>query len=167
VWSITDFKHLSFLKTFHCFPWCVQTACHFLTWLPKSLNYGVREPLRRWQLLLNSLLKRFCGNEYTQNNRSTLKLWGRESGVEWLRVVRPNKKFLEELIAYFTWYDTGHTKNDASNNFSIVACVLVTAVTFLPSRCLAMIGGFLPSRCLATIRGFLPSHSLVKIGGCI
>jgi hypothetical protein len=30
---------------------------------------------------------------------------------------------------------------------SIVACVFVTAVTFLPSRCLAKIGGFSPSRC--------------------
>jgi hypothetical protein len=64
-----------------------------------------------------------------------------------------NKRFWEELIAYFPWYDTGHTENDASNNSSIVACVLITEVTFLPSRCLAPIGGFLPSRCLATIRG--------------
>jgi hypothetical protein len=38
--------------------------------------------------------------------------------------------------------DTGHTENDASNNSSIVACVLVTTVTCLPSRCLATIGGF-------------------------
>jgi hypothetical protein len=52
-----------------------------------------------------------------------------------------NKKFWEELIAYFPWYDTGHSENDASNNSSIVACVFVTAVTFLPSRCLATIGG--------------------------
>jgi hypothetical protein len=47
--------------------------------------------------------------------------------------------------------DTGHIENDASNNYSIVACVFVTAVTLLPSRCLATIRGFLPSRCLATI----------------
>jgi hypothetical protein len=52
-----------------------------------------------------------------------------------------NKKFWEELIAYFPWYDTGHIENDASNNSSVVACVLVTAVTFLPSRCLATTGG--------------------------
>jgi hypothetical protein len=64
-----------------------------------------------------------------------------------------NKNFWEELIAYFPWYDTGHIENDASNNSSIVACVFVTVVTFLPSRCLATIGGFLPSRCLATIEG--------------
>jgi hypothetical protein len=32
-----------------------------------------------------------------------------------------NEKFWEELIAYFPWYDTGHIKNDASNNSSIVA----------------------------------------------
>jgi hypothetical protein len=52
-----------------------------------------------------------------------------------------NKKFREELIAHFPRYYTGHIENDASNNFSIVSCVFVTAVTFLPSRCLATIGG--------------------------
>jgi hypothetical protein len=52
-----------------------------------------------------------------------------------------NKKFWEELIAYFSWYDIGHIENDASNNSSIVVGVFITAVTFLPSRCLAMIGG--------------------------
>jgi hypothetical protein len=62
-----------------------------------------------------------------------------------------NKKFWEELIAYFPWYDTGHIENDASNNSSIVAGVFVTAVTFLPSRCPATIRGFLPTRYLATI----------------
>jgi hypothetical protein len=62
-------------------------------------------------------------------------------------------KFWEELIAYFPRYDTGHIENDASNSSSIVACVFVTAVTFLPSRYLATIGGFLPSRYLATIGG--------------
>jgi hypothetical protein len=67
------------------------------------------------------------------------------------RISRNNKKFWEELIAYFPIYDTGHIENDASNNSSIVACVFVTAVTFLPSRCLAPLRGFLPSRCLATI----------------
>jgi hypothetical protein len=56
-----------------------------------------------------------------------------------------NKKFWEELIVYFPWYDTDHIENDVSNNSSIVACVFVTMVTFLPSRCLAMIGGFLPN----------------------
>jgi hypothetical protein len=39
----------------------------------------------------------------------------------------------------------------ASNNSSVVACVFVTAATFLPSRCLATMGWFLPSRYLATI----------------
>jgi hypothetical protein len=76
-----------------------------------------------------------------------------------------NKMCWEELIAYFPWYDTGHIENDASNNASIVACVFVTAVTLLPSRCLATIGGFLLSRCVATIRGFLPSRCLATIGG--
>jgi hypothetical protein len=88
-----------------------------------------------------------------------------------------NKKLWEELIAYFPWYVTGRIENDASNNSSIVACVFVTAVTFLLSRCLAMIWRFLPSRCLATIvvpsrfpatiEGFLPSRCLATIGGVV
>jgi hypothetical protein len=52
-----------------------------------------------------------------------------------------NKEFWEELIAYFPRNDTGHVEKDASNNSSNVACVFVTAVTFLPIRCLASIGG--------------------------
>jgi hypothetical protein len=64
---------------------------------------------------------------------------------------RVYKKFWEELIAHFPWYDKGQIENDASNNSSVVACLFVTAVTFLPSRCLAIITGFLPSRCLATL----------------
>jgi hypothetical protein len=50
-----------------------------------------------------------------------------------------NKNFWEELIAYFPWCDADYIENDASNNSSIVECVFVTAVTFLPSRCLATI----------------------------
>jgi hypothetical protein len=34
-----------------------------------------------------------------------------------------DKKFWEELIAYFPWYDTDRIENDVSNNSSIVACV--------------------------------------------
>jgi hypothetical protein len=60
-----------------------------------------------------------------------------------------NQKFWEELIAYFPWYDMDCIENDVSNNSSIVACVFVTAVTFLPSRCLVKIGGFLPIRAVA------------------
>jgi hypothetical protein len=41
----------------------------------------------------------------------------------------------------FVWYDTGHIENNESNNSYIVACVFVTAVKFLPSRCLATIRG--------------------------
>jgi hypothetical protein len=51
-------------------------------------------------------------------------------------------KFWEELIAY----DTDRIENYVSNNSSNVACVLVTAVTFLPSHCLVTIGGFLRNR---------------------
>jgi hypothetical protein len=74
-----------------------------------------------------------------------------------------NKKFWEQPIVYFPWYDTGHTENEASNNSSIVVCVFVTAVTFLPSRCLATIRGLL-SRCLAAIREYLPSRCLATKG---
>jgi hypothetical protein len=76
-----------------------------------------------------------------------------------------NKKFCEELIACFPWYDTGHIENDAPNtSSSIVACVFVIAVTFLPSRSPATIRRYLLSRCLATIRKFLPSRCLATIG---
>jgi hypothetical protein len=50
-------------------------------------------------------------------------------------------------------------------NLYVVACVFVSAVTFLPSRCLATIGEFFPSRCQATIRGSLPSRCLTTIRG--
>jgi hypothetical protein len=53
-----------------------------------------------------------------------------------------NKKFWEELIAFFPWYDTERAENDASNNSFIVEFVFVAAVTFLLSRCLKTIGGF-------------------------
>jgi hypothetical protein len=43
-----------------------------------------------------------------------------------------NKKFWEELIAYFPRYDTGH----------ILTHVYVTAVTFLTNRCLVTIRGY-------------------------
>jgi hypothetical protein len=79
------------------------------------------------------------------------------SGSRWdgehIASTRNYKKYCEELIAYVPSYDTSHNKNDPSNNSSIVACVFVTAATFLPSSCLATIGGFLPSRCLATMVG--------------
>jgi hypothetical protein len=81
-------------------------------------------------------------------------------------VVFKYKKFWEELIAYFPLYVTDHIENYASNNSSIVAFVLVIAVTFLPSRCLATRGGyfyrqqdFLSSGCLAMIRGYTDKHT--------
>jgi hypothetical protein len=42
----------------------------------------------------------------------------------------------------FLWYDTDRIENNESNNSSIVMCVFVAAVTFLPSRCLTMIRGY-------------------------
>jgi hypothetical protein len=52
------------------------------------------------------------------------------------------KKFWEELVAYFPSYDSGRIDNDVSNNSSIATCVFVTAVTFLPSHCLATVRGY-------------------------
>jgi hypothetical protein len=65
--------------------------------------------------------------------------------------IRPqlNKKLWEELMAYIPWYETDRIENDVSNNSSIVACLFVTAATFLPSRCLVTIGGFLPNQAVA------------------
>jgi hypothetical protein len=59
-----------------------------------------------------------------------------------------SKKFYEELIAYFPRCDTGHIEN--------VACVFVTAVKFLPNRCLATIRGHTHSqqRDLISLRYF-------------
>jgi hypothetical protein len=60
-----------------------------------------------------------------------------------------NEKFWEELMAYSPWYDMDRIENDVSNNTFIVARVFVTAAKFLPSRCLATIGGFLPNQAFA------------------
>jgi hypothetical protein len=49
-----------------------------------------------------------------------------------------NKKFWEELIGCFLWYDTDHIENDECNNTYIAACVFVEALTFLSSRCVAI-----------------------------
>jgi hypothetical protein len=90
----------------------------------------------------------------------------------WIKYSK-NKKFWEELFVYFRWYDTDHIENDASNNSSIVACVFVTAPTFLLNRFLATIweiftkplpsndkGNCLPSRCVGTIgRGDTQTHT--------
>jgi hypothetical protein len=37
---------------------------------------------------------------------------------------------------------TDHIENNASNSSSIVACLFVAVVTFLPSCCLETIGGY-------------------------
>jgi hypothetical protein len=36
----------------------------------------------------------------------------------------------------------GHIENDASKSSSIVVCIFITAVMFLPSCCLATLGGY-------------------------
>jgi hypothetical protein len=56
-----------------------------------------------------------------------------------------NKKFYEELFAYFPLKRHGpHIKN-AYKISSGVACVFVVAITFLPSRCLATLGEYVYS----------------------
>jgi hypothetical protein len=49
------------------------------------------------------------------------------------------RKFWEWLLPAFLSYD-------ASNNYSIVACVFVAVVTFLPNRCIATIGVHINTR---------------------
>jgi hypothetical protein len=45
-------------------------------------------------------------------------------------------------MAYFTLINTDRIENEASNNYYILACVFVGAVTFSPSRSLATIQGY-------------------------
>jgi hypothetical protein len=47
-----------------------------------------------------------------------------------LQEILSNKKFWEELIAFFPSYGTDRRETDGSNNSSIVACVFVAAITF-------------------------------------
>jgi hypothetical protein len=63
-----------------------------------------------------------------------------ECGFEFC-VVNKKSSSGKNLLTTFLWYDTDRIENDASNNYFIVACVFVAAVAFLPSRCLATIGG--------------------------
>jgi hypothetical protein len=93
--------------------------------------------------------------------------------------IKVNKKFREELLTYFPWYDKGHIENEVSNNSSIVTCAFIITVNVstdpLPSnnrgiftemsRYLATIRGCLPSSCLATIGGIVPSLCLATMGG--
>jgi hypothetical protein len=113
-------------------------------------TFYAEEPYRLWSFsLCNSL------HSITLTRCSSLSPSDQVSHPK----IHHEQTFWGELIAYFPWYDTGRIENDASNNSSIVACVFVTAVRFLPSRCLATIGEFLPSHCLATIRGFTYRHT--------
>jgi hypothetical protein len=42
--------------------------------------------------------------------------------------------FWYEIMAYVPWYDTDRIENDAPNNYSIVGCVFVAAVTQTSGR---------------------------------
>jgi hypothetical protein len=66
-----------------------------------------------------------------------------------------NKKFWEELIAYFPWFDTERPT-------IVIAWVVIAGVMFLPSRCLAIVGEILPSLCLASTGGIhVQTHRLM------
>jgi hypothetical protein len=95
--------------------------------------------------------------KYNSSHRRRPKTGTSQTSFHWIfwknwklekrgKYIKNYKKFWEELIAYFPWYDTRHIENDASNNSFVVACAFVTAVTFLRSRCLATIGRILPNR---------------------
>jgi hypothetical protein len=64
----------------------------------------------------------------------------RRATVEVFDPTSARSKHGEELIAYFHRHDKNRVENDSFNSSSIVACVFVAVVTFLPSRCLAAIG---------------------------
>jgi hypothetical protein len=64
----------------------------------------------------------------------------RRATVEVFEPASTRGKLWEERIAYFHRHYKDRVENDSSNNFSVVACVFVALVTFLPSRCLTAIG---------------------------
>jgi hypothetical protein len=108
------------LRTLHCMtsPWTLELIC----WVIKQPGFDSRQRLWGSPSSLSNEYRRFFSRGYSGRG---------EKLTTHLRLVR------QKLIAYFSWYNTGNIENDASNNSSIVACVFVTAVTFLPSRCLA------------------------------
>jgi hypothetical protein len=53
---------------------------------------------------------------------------------KFMETISLNKKLREERIHYFPLIPIGHTESDTIDN-SIVAGVLITTVTFLPSCC--------------------------------
>jgi hypothetical protein len=113
-------KHLDTASRFPAYLVILKTSSSLVYWWRSKLDYPCPLPLNPFQFVIT--------------NHPTIPsctVWDTE---------KPLKKFWEELIAYFPWIDTGHIENDASNNSSIVACVFVTAVTLLPSRCLATMG---------------------------
>jgi hypothetical protein len=61
---------------------------------------------------------------------------------KFMETISVNKKFREERIPYFPLIWISCIENDTTDNSSIVACVLITTLTFLPSCCLVMIGGY-------------------------
>jgi hypothetical protein len=111
----------------------------------------------KWKLVWYSVLVCYIANVSYGGITILRNYWGfglcSSSGI---------LKKSKELIAYIPRYDTGHLEDDTSNNSPIVACVFVTAVTFLLSLCLAR--GLLPSPYLATKGGFLLSRCLATKG---
>jgi hypothetical protein len=96
------------------------------------------DDFRRFRIPASSNLEKKNGHD----KLGQLETWKVNGNIQTTPINMRKKKFWEELIAYFPWYGTDYIENDVSNTSSIVTRVFVTAVTFLPSRCLATIGGY-------------------------
>jgi hypothetical protein len=87
-----------------------------------------------------SYLSKIHSNNYsftqtwnTQNQANEIDIWAWE-----YITINSGKK----CCPSFLWYDTNLIENETSNNPSIVACVFVATGSYIPSRCLATIGGY-------------------------
>jgi hypothetical protein len=99
-------------RGFRCFPKSLQANIEIVPWLGQDRFLPNPFQLIIFLPLLHSMLYSLVtGNVFKQ-------------------------EVLGIIFAYFPSYDTGHIENEAPNNYSIVACVFVAAVTFLPRRCL-------------------------------
>jgi hypothetical protein len=119
-------RHIDYAERNHISDWCVTRSI--------SSKYIIKLPF------ILFYYRDYIHNMSMYGDLEKSLDFGGCTGFHYLRTWQ--KKFLEGLIAYFPWYDTNRIENDVSNNYSIVACVFVTTVTFLPSRCLETIGGF-------------------------
>jgi hypothetical protein len=64
--------------------------------------------------------------------------WEKKRSIAIIRLTRSSGKNESPTLL---WYDSDRIENDASNNFSIVACEFLASGTCLLRRCLVTIGG--------------------------